>query len=197
MTQEEQVIEWDEIRPLISQFEVWAESPERSWFKKAWHGLHVSGLTKYSNDEDRHWVLIRAIALGVMYGGFCQLEWDQHCDAESCISEIYSSDDISHTRIGNMQERHFEAGTSDDQDLFCSALLDLVSQVKLPVYDAISKEFGGAAMLYAGLYVSREEGNDQENLANITNEIFDSSHSPVGRDEAFGYVCASMFGVDA
>ena len=63
---ENQSLSWDEIVPIISNFTVWHGAPELAWFKKSWHGLVAAELANYSNDEERHWVFIRAIALGIM-----------------------------------------------------------------------------------------------------------------------------------
>ncbi|HNU70710.1 MAG TPA: hypothetical protein PKL48_03245 [Thermodesulfobacteriota bacterium] len=195
---ENQSLSWDEIVPIISNFTVWHGAPELAWFKKSWHGLVAAELANYSNDEERHWVFIRAIALGIMYDDYCQLEWDVYSDADSLILELYGQEVISPTRIGNMVERNFEVDETDDQQLFCSMILDLVAQVRLKVYDALVKEYGDPCTLYAGLFVSREEGNDQENLNEIIDEIIDESGFTAGREEAFGYVVsASMLAVDA
>jgi len=197
MISEKQAIEWDAIVPIISMFTVWSGSPELSWFKKAWKGLCSAGLTAYPNDEERHWIYARAITLGIMYGEYCHLEWDEHCDAESLISELYWNEDIKRSRIGNMVERHFDLEESEDQKLFYIMVLDLVGDVRLEVYDALIREFGDAIMLYVGLFLSREVGNDQDKLEERIDDVFDASHFPKGRDEAFQYVVsASMLGVD-
>ncbi|HQH53731.1 MAG TPA: hypothetical protein PKY01_14980 [Candidatus Hydrogenedentes bacterium] len=192
-----EVISWDEIEPLISRFTVWVDSPELVWFAKAWRGLAAAGLTAYSNEEEKHWVCIRAVALGIMYGEYCYLEWEQYCDPPSCIYELYHDEEMSHVRIGNMADREFETNEAEDMELFCLAVLDLVSQVRIEVYDAICKEFGDPTTLYAGLYASREEDNDQENLEAVVNEVFALSDSPIGSEHAYHYVISGMFGVDA
>jgi hypothetical protein len=190
-------VNWKEVTPLISHFTVWYESPELSWFKKSWNGLMVAGLTDYSNDEQLHRVYIRAIALGIMYRHYCQLEWDEYCDEYSLIEELYWDEEINKSRIGNMMEGNFDMAEFDEQELFCSMVLDLVAQVRLDVYDALIEEFGGASMLYAGLYLSREVGTDQNKLGERMDDVFDSSHFPRGREEAFQWVLKSMIGTEA
>lgn len=195
---EKHTIEWEEISPLILRFTVWSGTPELSWFKKAWNGLSTIGLTQYSNDEERHWVYVRAITLGIMYGEYCYLEWDEYSDASSLLTEVYWDEDISHTRIGNMVEKNFVIALVDEQELFYNVVMDLVSQMRLEVFDAISRGFGGDVRLYTGLYISREEGNDQENLDERFEDAIDASYSPKGREEAFQYVVnASMQAIDA
>lgn len=198
MATEQQTIKWDEIKPMITRFTVWSTFPELAWFKKAWHGLIAAGMADYSNDEQRHWVYIRAVALGMMYGDYCQLEWDEYCDDDSSINELYDVDDISQVRIGNMVDEHHWIDGCDEREQFCSMVLELVAEIRLEVYDAIEKEFGDVCLLYAGLFLSREHETDHENLSKRINDVFDQHQFSKGRDEAWHYVsCGAMLGVDA
>ena len=195
-----QTIDWAEIELLFSEHTIWLGEPELAWFKKAWCGLEREGLAAYSNDEERHWVYIRALTLVVMYGEYCSLEWGESFDAESVISEFAWEDwqeEISQVRIGNMVARHFEAEDGSPQDLLFLAVWDLVSKVRSEVYGAICKEFGDPTTLYAGLYASRDDGYDQENLDAVVTEIFSPSDYPLGSERAYYYVCSGMVGVDA
>lgn len=192
-------VSWEEIKPIIDNFCIWVDQPEISWFRKAWTSLEAEGLTNYTTDVERHRVLIRGIALGVMYGGYCDLEWDEYSDSSSCISELFWSKAISHVRIGAMATDVVDPNVFDAQSLFIEALLHLVSEVRLGVYDALVKGFGDTVLLYAGLWASRSDDSDQENLQPIADHLFDGSGFLVdGRDEAFAYVnVAGMLAKDA
>lgn len=191
------VITWEEIVPFLYQFTVWSNAPELPWFKKSWKGLIAAGITSYSNDVEKHWVYIRAITLGIMYGGYCHLEWDECYDERDLIRELYWDDELDQDQILNMLGENIDLNDIGKQDAFCSIVIDSVDKVKFEVYDALVKEFGDPATLYVGLFISRERGNDQENLDERFHDAFDGSYSPKGRDEAFQYVCASMYGIDA
>jgi len=199
MPDETKRITWEEIKPIIANFYVWADQPEIGWFQKAWKSLDAAGLTNYTTDVDRHWVVVRGIALGIMYDDYCDLEWDEYSDPSSCISELFWDETINHVRIGAMAAAAVDPDTSDVQSLFVEAILDLVSEVRLNVYDALVKGFGDVTLLYAGLNASRLEGNDQENLEAVAESLFDESGCLVaGRDEAFAYVAvAAMLAKDA
>lgn len=199
MPEEMKTITWDEIKPIIENFCVWADQPEIGWFQKAWKSLDAAGLTNYTTDVDRHWVLVRGIALGIMYDDYCDLEWDEYSDPSSCISELFGDETISHVQIGAMAADTVDPDDSDPQSLFEAAILDLVGEVRSAVYDALVKGFGNTASLYVGLYASRLEGNDQENLESVAESLFDESGCLVdGRDEAFAYVnVGAMLGKDA
>ena len=198
MSEEVRTVTWDEIRSIIETFCVWADHPEIAWFQKAWQSLNVAGMTKYTNDVDRHWVLVRGIALGIMYDDYCDLEWAECSDPSSCVGELFSDGSMSHVRIGAMAADTVDPDDSDPHSLFVAAVLDLTSQVRLAIYDALEKGFGDAMLLYAGLKTSRLQGNDQEGLELVAERLFDESGSLVdGRDEAFAYVnVGAMLGKD-
>jgi len=192
-------VTWDEIKPIIENFCVWADKPEIGWFQKAWKSLDAAGLTTCTNDVDRHWVLVRGIALGIMYDDYCDLEWDEYSDPSSCISELLWDETLNHVRIGAMATDALDPDDSDVQSLFVTAILDLVSEVRLNVYDALVKGFGDVTLLYAGLNASRYQSNDQDNLEAVADSLFDESGCLVdGRDEAFAYVnVGAMLAKDA
>jgi hypothetical protein len=199
MPEELKKVTWDEIKPIIERFCVWANQPEICWFQKAWKSLDAAGLTDYVTDVDRQWVLVRGIALGIMYGDYCELEWGECFDPESSIAELYWDGTVSHVRVGAMAAAAIDPDEFDAQSLFVAAILDLVGEVRLGVYDALIKRFGDAVLLYAGLNVSRSQGNDQENLETVVENLFDESGCLVnGRDKAFAYVSGgAMLGKDA
>ena len=199
MLDEPKKITWNEITPIIRHFCVWSDQPELGWFRKAWKSLDAAGLTSYTTDVDRHWVLVRAIALGIMYHDYCDLEWDECFDPSSYIVELLWDDMISHVRIGAMAAAAVGPDTSDAQSLFVEAVLDLVREVRLSVYDALTKGFGDATLLYVGLKLSRSHDIDQENLEAVAESVIHESGCLIdGRDEAFAYVvCGTMLAKDA
>lgn len=190
---------WDKIQPILAYFTVWQEQPEMAWFRKAWESLAAASLTRYSDDAERHWVLFRAVAIGLMYSGYCFLEWDEYPDDETTVRELFGDESFNHVRIGTMAEEWVGMEDANDSSLFVAAVFALQSEVRLGIYDALVSGFGDACLLYAGLYTSREVGNDQESLDHVAAELFDESGFLLeGREEAFAYVTvASMLAVDA
>lgn len=192
-------ISWEEIKPIVQTFCVWADQPELRWFRKAWKSLEARGLTRYTTDVDRHWVLIRGIALGVMYDDYCELEWDEHSHPENNISELYWDETISRVRIGAMAKDWVNPDDCDEHSLFIAAVDGLVGEVRLGVYDALVNGFGNTVLLYAGLRASRLDSIEQDELEGFADGLFDTSGFLIdGRDEAFAYVnVASMLARDA
>lgn len=156
MPDETKKITWDEIKPIIANFCVWVDQPEMGWFRKAWKSLGAAGLTNYTTDVDRHWVLVRGIALGIMYDDYCDLEWDECTDPPSCISELLWNESINHIRIGAMAADAVDPDDFDAHSLFETAILDLVGQVRLGVYDALVKGFGHVTLTEPGEDSERE-----------------------------------------
>lgn len=185
-------IDWDEIEPIIRKFYVWQDQPEKPWFQKAWKSLYQAGLTTYDTDIDRHWVIIRGAALGVMYNDYCDLEWDECSDPSGCVSELFWEEAINHLRIGAMATNWIDGFDADAHSLFKHAVLGLVSEVRLPVYEALLASFGDAFLLYAGLWGSRSECTDQDNLEPLADSLFDQSGFLTrGNPDAFAYVNVS------
>lgn len=185
-------MEWDEIEPIIRKFYVWQNQPEKPWFQKAWKSLHEAGLDTYDTDIDRHWVIIRGAALGVMYNDYCDLEWDEYSDPSGCVSELFWEETINHLRIGAMATDWIDPNGDDAHSLFTDAVLGLVAEVRLPIYNALLASFGDTVLLYAGLWGSRSEGTDQDNLETLADSLFDQSGFLIkGNPDAFAYVNVS------
>lgn len=192
-------IDWEEIELIIRWFYVWQDQPEKSWFQKAWRSIQQAGLSTYATDIDRHWVIIRGVALGVMYRDYCELEWDEYFDPSGCVSELFEGASLCHLRIGAMAADWIAPDEADAHSLFTDAILGLVSEVRLRVYDALLIGFGDSVMLYAGLWGSRSEDIDQDNLEPITERLIDHSGFLLnGNPDAFAYVnVAAMVAKDA
>lgn len=192
-------MDWDEIEPIIKKFYVWQGQPEKPWFQKAWKSLHQAGLTTYDTDIDRHWVIIRGAALGVMYADYCDLEWDECSDPSGCVSELFWEEAINHLRIGAMATNWVAGFDADTHSIFTHAVLGLVSEVRLSVYDALLAGFRDTTLLYSGLWGSRFEDTDQDNLEPIAESLFDDLGFLLkGNSRALAYVCVnSMIENDA
>ena len=192
-------ITWDDIKPTIRHLCVWDGEPELGWFQKAWKSLDMAGLTSYTTDVDRHWVLVRAIALGTMYHDYCELEWDECLDPSSFIGELFWDEMISHVRIGAMAVDGVDPEECDPHSLFETAVVYLIGEVRSSVYNALTKGFGDATLLYVGLKLSRSHDIDQENLEAVAESVIHESGCLIdGRDEAFAYVvCGTMLAKDA
>ncbi|MFM7926363.1 MAG: hypothetical protein ACKO9Q_01520, partial [Pirellula sp.] len=130
---------------------------------------------------------------------YCNLEWDECSNPSGCVSELFLEEAINHLRIGAMATNWIDPDDHDAHSLFTHAMLGLVSEVRLQVYDALLAGFRDTALLYAGLWGSRSEDTDQDNLEPIAESLFDESGFLLrGNPAAFAYVCVnSMIGKDA
>ncbi len=127
-----------------------------------------------------------------MYNDYCDLEWDEYSNPSGCVSELFCEETINHLRIGAMAAGCIDPNDDDAHSLFPDAVLGLVAEVRLPIYDALLAGFGDTVLLYAGLWGSRSEGTDQDNLESLADSLFDQSGTLIrGNPEAFAYVNVS------
>ena len=146
--------------PLL--FDVWVGQPELWWAESAWKGLETHGLTSYADEVEHQAVLVRLLALATMYQEFCYMAWDMGLIDYDGIPDRAREIGISPFRVGQLVGPQFEAGESDGDSLFYSALVRLTNKVRPAIYQALLEAFGGDAMLFVALWNSRKRERTSE-----------------------------------
>jgi hypothetical protein len=160
-------ITWEDIKDSADGlFNIWEGHYELNWAKKSWNGLVKQGLTNYSNDIERHVVLIRLLALANMYGLFCEKAFEESFDPY--YPDWVELLQINPIRIGQLIDKNFEEEYyMDTDDLLNSSIEDLICDCKHNVFNALCKEFGNESILFVALWVTVEHDiTDDESLNN-------------------------------
>jgi Putative DNA-binding domain len=156
-------IEWHNIKESASEiFNIWVDSPELKWAEDAWSKLDLEGLTSYTNELDKHIVLIRFLALGTLYYEFCQFAFEEmsNIDYYSWAKALDSEDlFLSLFRLGQLLGSSYMPveeiyDSSAEQSLLPDFIGSLVEQQRAIVVAALVKSFGSASLLFAHLWLS-------------------------------------------
>ncbi len=191
-------IDWEEASDIFKQFCLFVDEPEMRWFKKAWQGFVDAGKASYESDVQKHWVLARAVTLGVMFMEFAEKAWNENCDTESAFSELYDYEGTFNlVRLGSMADRGYLSDDSDESDLFAEAMDNLVYRCRRDVYDTLVKVFGNATTLFVSLWLCLDAAVE---VGHYSDELFESTvndDSTPQMSDACDYVMNGMFARDA
>lgn len=134
-------------------FNVWSGHPELEWAKTAWSHLRNHDLTRYSNERERHIVLLRFLTLGGVYRDFCQLAWDESVDKDYAYwAEPLKLDEGILARL----HEELEEGHSLDELRSWEAWESIVESQRPVVVAAIMNGFGGEIDLIRSLWNSKD-----------------------------------------
>lgn len=124
------------------------------WGRAAWAHLRNHGLTRYSDDLERHLVLLRFLALGGIYRDFCHAAWGEASEKEYELwVKDFSVDTATLIRIYEQLtkgKRPVDFGSPDNWKF-------IVERQWYTVVDAIQDGFGGEMQLVRSLWNSREQ----------------------------------------
>jgi hypothetical protein len=71
------VLRWSELKAAAeAAFDVWVSGGELQWAKDVWERAVAAGIANYSNEIERHRLLILFLGLAGLYRDFCFLAWD-------------------------------------------------------------------------------------------------------------------------
>ncbi len=151
-------VEWDTVEPIAEKaFSIWVGHPERHWAKQAWAHLAAAGLT--SNDDPLDWLraCIRFLVLASLYRDWCALVFDEVEDdrPQSWLSAV----EVHPFHIGQLIGE--DVVVEDPDGGLDEPLNELMCRDRKDVVAAIVKGFGGAEGLFASLWTSRGEGDEQ------------------------------------
>ena len=196
LSEQADIIEWEEARDIFEVFTVFVGEPELRWFEKAWKGFIDMGLASYGDDTERLWVLARIITIGIMFKEFCYKAWEEHTDIDSLILELESEDYFNLVRLGNMVEKDWLSEDANQSDLYVQAIEYLVYKSRIKVFDVLCKIFDGVSILFVSLWLSPDESIE---IGNYSDEQLDSVLNDCTVDKmcAFDYVNDGMFSLDS
>jgi len=149
-TKEGWKLEWSEVASVAKEvMVVWFIGSELEWAERAWGMLADAGLTRYANDIERTRVLMRFIALAMIYRDFCQLGREEDWDADTLIGEVIYGLELSRIRIGQVIGPEWDADTLEetDDDLTNSAILELTDSERAVIATVLVKGFGSEVAL--------------------------------------------------
>jgi len=192
-----QTIDWKEASGILERFCLFVDHPEMRWFKKAWQGFVDVGKASYEDDVQKHWVLARAVTLGVMFMEFAEKAWDEKGDTESTLGELRWDDTFSLVRLGSMADVGCLSDDGDVSDLFVEAMDNLIYRCRLEVYDTLVKVFGDPAGLFMSLWFCLNEDIEVGQYSDEQAESALNFDETPQKHEAFDYVMKGMFGLDA
>ena len=149
---ERSVAWWEDVsREAESMFRVWTDGRELDWAKKSWDALSKRGLTSYSNQIEWTQVMVRLMALAAIYRDFCELAFDEIHEPEHLFwaSEL----SLSTFRVAQCVTQQFRGDDGeDDEQLWDSALLELMEAARSEIHKVLSAEYGGDSLLFVSLW---------------------------------------------
>lgn len=87
----------DDVRHVFKS--VWCSGHEEYWYQNAWNILQKHKMTRYSNERERCKVLLRAVAISMVYEDFCNVYSDE-LPSYDYGDELY--DDIPEFVLGQL-----------------------------------------------------------------------------------------------
>ena len=167
-----QAVTWEDVEPAARRmFRVNAGNADWQWARSVWPFLADQGLTAYQNEREHARVLLRLMALNVIYHRFYARAWD------TTMYEEYG-DWTAHAEVDErlLYRMHgLEPGT-EYPELRPSPLRDVVSSLiddVLPeVYHALKEGYGDLQKLFAWLWLApKDEGEYRYwNVETVRNE---------------------------
>lgn len=168
MADAQQKVTWEDLAGAAeSMFDIWLAGSEVEWAKAAWGVLERKGLSAYSGDIERTRVLVRFLALAVMYREFCHASGLEEGN-EPLYGDWAETLEISPLRLGQLVGSEFEVSETSEYDLREHALSNLVNHVRGEVFNALVEGFGSISYLFASLWVTPRAGIDPADLDDET-----------------------------
>ena len=186
-------LDWDEVSDIFANFCIWSSRAEMRWFKRAWERFAETGSTSYSNDADRHWVLTKAVTLGIMFNRFAQIAWEEEHDVEPILYDLQDhKNTFSMIRIGNMAARESLSDWGEDPELFVQAMQDLIRQCRPEVYRNLVRVFGNPKELFASLWLSNDSAIEIGDYSKVHALLHEDRDVEPGLFAAYDYVNNGM-----
>ncbi len=163
-------LEWSDIseaaKPLIG---TWFLGSEAEFAARAWGMLTRAGLTRYDDDLSRTRVIVRLIALAMIYREFCKIGCDEDRDESEIIEEAFDSKLVSPFRLGQLVGQGFEAREleAEDGELAYAALVHLADQERKGIASALIAGFESEVGLASALFATSRLAMDEEDETSL------------------------------
>ena len=115
-----------------------------AWAERTWQMLVDAGLTAYADDVERTRVLLRLVALAMIYRDFCWVGRDESWDQSTLIITANEELELARLRIGQLVGPRWDADTFDstDDDLVEAAILEITDAERANIGPVLVKGFG-------------------------------------------------------
>lgn len=122
----------NEVRHIFKS--IWCSGREKYWYQNAWNILQKHGMTRYTTERERCEVLLRAVAISMVYEDFCMAD----CEESPSYDYLYEVDgDISELVLGQL----YGAKHSDEIiESYSEAIFILANDLRREVVSAIKSE---------------------------------------------------------
>jgi hypothetical protein len=178
-SQSDSVVEWAEVADAARELiVVWCEGSELAWGERAWQILAGAGLTRYANHIDRTRVLLRFVALAMIYRDFCQIGRDESWDASTLVWQAVEVLELSRVRLGQLVGLRWEESTFDltDDELTEIAILEITDAERSAIVPVLVKGFGNEVALADALCGTTRGVNVDEKETDPGNDGLDGEN---------------------
>ena len=208
---------WKNIESFAkNNFNIWSNDGQFIFAEQAWRAIVDAGLADYTDEIERHRVLIRLMTIATFYGEFCDLVFDEYFCRDEILDWLDDEEMFCSIRIWQIIGERFYKDEKisgnrmiwhdgDDcskrtySDYLIEALNEIIDECRDEVFKAMKKGFGGEVELFIALYVTaytREDGTEynihnftEDDWANFGVEIDDLSFDS---DQERGYYWVSI-----
>ena len=174
MAQPLETLAWEDVKIVAeSLFDIWLGQPEMAWAKRAWEMISEAGLSSYSDECERHRVLIRLLTLAILFHEFWYMAAQETFDRDDIMMRWEEASDVSHLWIGFLAGKEgAELNTDFEQQDLYQALDHLAECRRREIVRALLKGFGNEEALFASLWCSNNEQLADETCDEQEEEAF-------------------------
>lgn len=192
-------LSFDDVQHIFKQ--IGCSGYEQYWFQNAWNILHKHNMTRYSSEAERYKVLLRAVAISIIYEDFCKVYRDELPSYEY-TNELDS--DISDLVLGQLYGKQYPDEIVERQ---AEVIFTLANELRYEVISTIKSEMQDLEILASlictalTLTVLDEENNEVdfelENYGDYKKAIIlfqEMDSEPIDRDEqeVFSWIADDM-----
>ena len=122
----------DEVRHIFKS--IWHFGYEEYWYQDAWNILQKHKLTRYTTERERCEVLLRAVAVSMVYEDFCQV-YNDELPSYDYADELV--DDISELVLGQLYGAKYP---DEIVESYSAAIFRLTNDLRHEIVSAIKSE---------------------------------------------------------
>ncbi len=186
---------WEQAKSILEFYVIFVGKAEMAWFRRAWTSLENAGLTHYTNEIDRHWVIARAITIGVIYNEFGRLAWEMSFDFESLSVVLYEKREdlgISPSMIEEIAGAVCDPDETEPEAIFNESIFQLVSKCRKPVNEVLVNDFGDDHELFLSLWLSPNPDKKYTKAGKVPMKVIKEAYK---KQSAYEYITMGMPGI--